>query len=120
MNVTVEIIEREISHIDFLLIMHIKSLRQEKKWSQQELSMKMGVSRSFVGNVENLIERHKYSIRHLTLLQKAFNKTSISELFSFHQPEYDRIKLRIEINKTDNNNRIIKSKLIEIIPLDLL
>lgn len=120
MTFTIEIIEREMSHIDYLLITHIKALRQEKKWSQKDLSIKMGVSKSFVGNVENLTERHKYSIRHLTLLKKAFNIQSISELFTFSQPIFDRIKLRIEVTKTNEKNRIIHSKLIEIIPLDFL
>ncbi|WP_333863605.1 helix-turn-helix domain-containing protein [Sphingobacterium sp.] len=122
-NVT-EIIEREMSHLDYLLIINIKLLREKKGWTQQELSKRMGVAISFVGNVENLTERHKYSIRHLSLLKKAFNYKKISDLFDFEQPTHDKVILRIEITKSDNKDgkkaRIIKAELKEIILTDNL
>lgn len=111
----VEIVEKEMSHLDYLLIIHIKSLREKNGWTQLELSQRMGVAKSFVGNVENLTERHKYSIRHLGLLKKAFNYTHISQLFDFNGPTHDKVILTIEITKSNNQDgkkgRIIKSEL---------
>ncbi len=98
-----EIIKYEISHFDYLLILHIKKLRDNKKWSQKELSKKMGVVSSFVGNVESLIERHKYSTRHIALLTNAFGYESSSELLNFPKPKYDLIELVIEVIKEESS-----------------
>src|SRR5690606_17446150 len=88
---------REMNHLDYLLILYVKQLREERKWTQQELSAKMGVTKSFVGNVESFIQRHKYSIRHLTLLAKAFKYKTISKLFDFPTPKYDKIRLILKV-----------------------
>lgn len=113
-----EIIEREMSHLDYVLIEHVKSLRNKKKWTQQELSKKMGLAISFVSNVESLTERHKYSIRHLNLLAKAFNYKSVPKLFDFPPPTHDKVTLRIEVTRSNGKNgRIIKAELKEIILL---
>lgn len=117
-NLIIEILEKEMSQLDYLLIEHVKSLRDKKKWTQQELSKEMGVTVSFVSNVESLTERHKYSIRHLALLAKAFKYKSVSKLFDFPTPTHDRVVLRIEITKSIDSkgkSRIIKSELQEII-----
>ncbi|NJI71957.1 helix-turn-helix transcriptional regulator [Sphingobacterium kitahiroshimense] len=126
MNTFTLIIEYEISHLDYLFIQHIKSLRDKKGWSQKELSEKMGVTSSFVGNVENLNERHKYSVRHIALLSKAFNYKSPSRLFDFPSPEYDEVKLRVKVTKENytsikdgkeiKKSRVISSELLDIIP----
>lgn len=126
MTIETSIIEYEISHLDYLFILHIKSLRGKKGWTQRELSIKMGVASSFVGNVENLNERHKYSIRHVGLLTKAFKLNSPTKLFDFPAPEYDEIKLIIKITKENvistkdkkevKKQRVIKSELLEIVP----
>ena len=117
-----EILEKEMSQLDYLLIEYVKSLRGKKGWTQQALSKKMGVSISFVSNVESLTERHKYSIRHLALLANAFRYKSVSKLFDFPKPTHDRIRMIIEITKTDESDgkksKIVKSKLKEIILLD--
>ena len=89
---------KEMSHLDYLFILHIKELREKRGWVQQELSKEMGVASSFVGNVESCVQRHKYSIRHLPLLAYAFN-VSVSELFEFPLPKFDKVRLTIEITK---------------------
>jgi len=126
MNTFNLVVEYEISHLDYLLILHVKSLREKKGLSQKELSEKMGVTSSFVGNVENLNERHKYSIRHIALLAKAFNYKSPSKLFEFPSPEYDEVKLIIKVTKENlitvkngieiEKSRVIKSELLDIVP----
>ncbi len=118
----IEILEKEMSQLDFLLIDQVKSLREKKNWTQQFLSKKMGVAVSFVGNVENLTERHKYSIRHLALIAKAFNYTSVSKLFDFPTPTHDKVTLVIEVTKTIESgvrkSRTVKSELKKIILSD--
>lgn len=100
MEFNIETVNKEMSHLDYLLIVHIKSERERRKWTQQELSKKMGVAISFVGNVENLMERHKYSIRHLGLLKKAFRYKTMKQLFDSVTPTHDTIILTIEITRT--------------------
>lgn len=121
-----ETIEYLITHFDYLLILHIKELRDTKGWSQKDLSLRMGLTSSFVGNVENLHERHKYSTRHIPMLAKAFKYKTISKLLSFPLPEYDEVKLVIDVIKEDyitikngaeiKKTRVIKSVVKEIIP----
>ncbi|MBL1408678.1 helix-turn-helix domain-containing protein [Sphingobacterium faecale] len=77
-NEYITIKEYEIFHLEYLFMPHVKTLRDKKGWSQKELSERMGVTSSFVGNVENLNQRHKYSIRHVALLTKAFGFKSQS------------------------------------------
>lgn len=109
-NISTEIEYREMSHLDYLLTLHIKQLREKHGWIQQELSDKMGVAKSFVGNVESCIQRHKYNIRHLPLLALAFGFESVSELFDFPFPEDDKIRLKIIITTTMSDDDKIKSK----------
>ena len=68
---------------------------QKKEISQEKLSLKMGLTKSFVGNVENIKENHKYSTRHIALLAKAFGFLNISELMNFPTPKYDKIKVTV-------------------------
>lgn len=108
-----QIIEYDISHLDYLLILHIKSLREQRGLTQEELSLKMKVSRSFVGNVESLNQRHKYSIRHLNLIAKAFGFKKLSELMDIPTPKYDRIRLVVELRYNTTGTRVISSEIIE-------
>lgn len=109
---------REMNHLDYLLILYVKQLREERKWTQQELSAKMGVSKSFVGNVESFIQRHKYSIRHLTLLAKAFKYKTISKLFDFPTPKYDKIRLKLKVTTVLKENGRSISKSVEVMKVE--
>lgn len=109
---------REMNHLDYLLILYVKQLREERKWTQQELSAKMGVTKSFVGNVESFIQRHKYSIRHLTLLAKAFKYKTISKLFDFPTPKYDKIRLILKVTTVLKENGRSISKSVEVMKVE--
>lgn len=107
----------ETTQFDYEFINHIKMLRIEKGFSQEKLSLEMGLTRSFVGNVESVKENHKYSTRHIALLAKAFGFKNISELMNFPTPQYDNI--RITVNQTLNekgtkvmNNEVVKIEVI--------
>lgn len=100
---------------DFMFIEHIKSLRIAKNWSQEKLSIKMGVSKTFVGNVESYKQHQKYSTRHISLLAKAFEVKNLSELMNFPTPEYDKIKVTIRQTFNDEGTKVIKSQIVEIV-----
>ena len=107
-------IEYKTAHFDFELIKQVKTLREIQKISQETLSLKMGLAKSFVGNVENIKEVHKYSTRHLTLLAKAFGYAKISDLLDFPTPQYDRIKVTVEQTYNESGTKVIKSEVLKI------
>lgn len=111
---------REMSHLDYLLILYIKQLREDRRWTQQELSEKMGVTKSFIGNVESFIQRHKYSIRHLKLLAKAFEYKSISKLFDFPMPKHDKVRLTLKVITILKENGRPRSKSVEVVKVEAL
>lgn len=61
----------ELSEIEKFIIKRVKEIRIEKKMSQKNLSLSMGFSEGFVGNIENPNLPEKYNIKHLNLLAKA-------------------------------------------------
>jgi len=107
-------IEYKTSHFDFILINHIKNLRESRKISQETLSLRMGLSKSFVGNVESFKEVHKYSTRHITLLAKVFEFSTINELLNFPTPIYDRIKVTVEQTYYESGTKVMTSEVIKI------
>lgn len=116
---TPEIIFKELSYLDYTLILHIKKLREKQGWTQQELSQRMGVVKSFIGNVESFIQRHKYNIRHLTLIAKAFGFKSVAKLFDFPTPEHDMVRLTIRITpKSKKDGTPSKEKDVEVIKIE--
>ncbi|MFV0145680.1 helix-turn-helix domain-containing protein [Empedobacter falsenii] len=106
--------EFETTQFDFELIQHIKKLRIKEKFSQETLSLKMGLAKSFIGNVENYREKHKYGTRHITLLAKAFGYKNIGELLDFPTPLHDRIKVTIEQTYNETGTKVIKSEVVKI------
>ncbi|MCY0976865.1 helix-turn-helix transcriptional regulator [Chryseobacterium wangxinyae] len=104
----------ETTHFDHDFINHVKNLRQQKRWSQEELSIRMGVTKTFVGNVESYTQRHKYSTRHIVLLAKAFGYTNVSELMDFPTPEYDRIKVTVKKIYNECETKIMDSEILKI------
>lgn len=110
----IKILKYETTHLDFELINHVKNLRIKKGFSQEQLSLKMGLTKSFVGNVENVKEAHKYGTRHLTLLAKAFGFKNISELMKFPTPKYDKIKVTVEQTYNESGTKVLKTKVVKI------
>lgn len=112
------IFEYETTQFDYDFINHIKSIRIHKKISQDNLSILMGLAKSFVGNVESHTQVHKYSTRHITLLAKVFEYKNIGELLSFSTPKYDRIKITVEQTYNETGTKVIKNKVIKITEID--
>lgn len=109
-----QIISFETTKFDLDFINHVKEIRKRKKLSKDQLSLAMGLAKSFVSNVESLTQRHKYSTRHITLLAKAFGYKNVSELMDFPTPEYDRIKVTVKQIYNECETRIVNSEILKI------
>lgn len=109
-----KIFEFTLSQFDYDLINHIKTLRNSRSLSQENLSLKMGLAKSFVGNVENIKEKHKYSTRHIALLAKAFGFKTISELLEFPTPKYDIIKITVKQTFNESGTKVISNEVLKI------
>lgn len=66
--------------IDTYVIDKIIVLRKQQKLSQAGLAYCIGVSKSFIANVENPKTRARYNISHLNEIAKALN-CKFSEFF---------------------------------------
>jgi transcriptional regulator with XRE-family HTH domain len=109
-----KILEFQTTQFDFDLVNHIKELRKEHGLSKENLSLKMGLSKTFVGNVESFTQRHKYSTRHLTLLAKAFGFKNISNLMQFPTPKYDKIKVTVKQTFNESGSKVISNEVLRI------
>ena len=109
-----EIFNFEINQFDFDLIEHVKAIRLANGLGKEALSIKMGLAKTFVGNVESYSQRHKYSTRHIALLAKAFNFKNISKLMNFPTPENDRIRVTVKQKKYENSTKVMSSEIIKI------
>jgi DNA-binding transcriptional regulator YiaG len=59
-----EIIELEISEIDWFVINKVRQLRTAENFSQVKLAIEMHISTGAIGKIENPNQRDKYNIRH--------------------------------------------------------
>lgn len=107
----------EITQFDFDLINHIRVIRKTVGFSKEELSMKMGLAKSFVGNVESYTQRHKYSTRHIAMLAKAFGFENISELMKFPTPHFDKIKVTVNQTFNESGTKVINSEVLKKEPI---
>lgn len=110
-----------ISELDYIIIENVKALRIKQNLSKQELSKKMGVAAGFVGKVETLSLRDKYSIRHLTLIAKALDLKSIQKLLPTKLPKNDLVKITYtkapKTNKDGSVSKQMEEKVIKIEPI---
>ena len=60
------------SKLQLHIIDCVKEMRVDNKMSQAVLAIKLGVSDSFIGAVENPKHRAKYNLEHLNELAKIF------------------------------------------------
>jgi len=111
-----KILKFQVTQFDFDLINHIKGLREIKGLTKEDLSMKMGLAKSFVGNVESYTQRHKYSTRHIALLAKAFGFENISDLMKFVTPKHDKIIITVKQTMNKSGSKVISSEVVKIEP----
>lgn len=104
----------ETTQFDLDFINHIKKIRKGKDLTKDELSLKMGVAKSFVSNVESFTQRHKYSTRHIALLAKAFGYKNISDLMKFPTPQYDKIIVTVKQTMNESGTKALSSEVVKI------
>jgi transcriptional regulator with XRE-family HTH domain len=95
-----EIIEFEISAIDWFVIIKARELRAAKSLSQIKLANAMAISAGAVGKIENPKKRDKYNIRHLNMLAIAL-KCSPRELLPEKPLPNDMVRVTIKLNPTN-------------------
>jgi transcriptional regulator with XRE-family HTH domain len=103
---------KAIFRIEYELICNIKALREEKGWSQEALSEKMGFAIKFVGKCESLDQPEKYNLRHMGILKKVFGLNSLDDFFPNGIPEDEQIVIhykKVPKKKADGT----ESKLME-------
>lgn len=61
-----------LSKIEWYVIDAVRKKRLEKNMSQQQLAYQLGLSDSFIGQVENPKSRAKYNLNHINELAKIF------------------------------------------------
>jgi transcriptional regulator with XRE-family HTH domain len=74
------------SKIELFVIDRVRKLRYEEKMSQAKLADLLGVSKAFIGNVENNNRDEKYNLNHINELAIIFN---CSIKFFFPDEPYD-------------------------------
>ena len=104
----------QTTQFDFELINHIRTLRKSKGFTKEDLSLAMGVTKTFVGNVESFTQRHKYSTRHIALLAQAFGYKNISDLMNFPTPQYDKIKVTVKQTMNESGTKVLSSEVVKI------
>jgi transcriptional regulator with XRE-family HTH domain len=65
--------ENKKSALDFYIIERVKQMRQDRNMSQAVLAIKLDVSDSFIGAIENPHHRAKYNTEHINKLATIFN-----------------------------------------------
>jgi transcriptional regulator with XRE-family HTH domain len=59
--------------IEQYVIDYITKLRITNNLTQKDLANILGVSTSFIGNVENIASPAKYNLKHIRLIAESFN-----------------------------------------------
>lgn len=113
-----KVFEYVTTQFDFDLTNHIKILRKSKGLNKEDLSITMGLAKSFVGNVESYTQRHKYSTRHITLLAKALGIKNISKMMDFPTPEHDKIKVTVKQILNESGTKVMHIEVIKIEPIE--
>lgn len=107
-----------ISRLDLYIINKVKQLREAKGISQAELSVLMGFSEKYVGNVENPTLVEKYNVRHLNLLAKVF-KCTIWDLLPEEPFDDDLVKVRTKkvksVNKDGSKSKRMQIEIVDIV-----
>lgn len=70
----------ELTKIEQYVIDKVREIRLAKNFSQTKLSVYMGLSEKFVGNVESTKTSDKYNINHLNKIAETLN-CSIKDFF---------------------------------------
>ena len=97
------IIEIIISEVDFYIIRNIRERRILAGMTQEELSIAVGASESYIGNVENPKEPQKTNHRMLAKIARVLNVELYDEIYPENVPNYDLVKIKLKLLKKRNH-----------------
>ncbi|TJZ61984.1 XRE family transcriptional regulator [Sphingobacterium olei] len=113
---------KAIFRIEYELIKNIKTFRDDRGWSQEFLSSKMGFAINFVGKCESLDQPEKYNLRHVGIFQKVLSLKSLDELFPDGIPKDEQIVIRykkVPKKKADGTpSKLMENEVVEIVVAD--
>lgn len=58
--------------IELYVIDKVRTMREEKEWTQKELAEKLNVGFAFIGDVESPKRPQKYNLKHINKLAEIF------------------------------------------------
>ena len=61
-----------LANIEQYVIDRVRAKRLELNWTQEDLSVAVGLSQGFIGDVESGKRGKKYNFKHLNLFSKVF------------------------------------------------
>tara|TARA_R110002073_G_scaffold271838_1_gene435388 strand:- start:58 stop:489 length:432 start_codon:yes stop_codon:yes gene_type:complete len=97
------IIEIIISEVDFYIIRNIREKRILAGMTQEELSIAVGASESYIGNVENPKEPQKTNHRMLAKIARILNVKLYDEIYPEKVPNNDLVKIKLKLLKKRNH-----------------
>ncbi len=97
------IIEIIISEVDFYIIRNIREKRILAGMTQEELSIGIGASESYIGNVENPKEPQKTNHRMLAKIARVLNVKLYHEIYPEKVPKNDLVKIKLKLLKKKNH-----------------
>ena len=97
------IIEIIISEVDFYIIRNIREKRILAGMTQEELSIALGASESYIGNVENPKEPQKTNHRMLAKIARVLNVKLFDEIYPEKVPNNDLVKIKLKLLKKRNH-----------------
>jgi transcriptional regulator with XRE-family HTH domain len=97
---TIEII---ISEIDFYIIRNIREKRILAGMTQEELSIAVGASESYIGNIENPKEPQKTNHRMLAKIARELNIKVYSEIYPEKVSKNDLVRIKLKLLKKRNH-----------------
>lgn len=113
---------KTIFRIEYELILNVKTFRDQRGWSQQVLSEKMGFAETFVGKCESLDQPEKYNLRHIGILKRLFGFENLDDLFPNGLPEDEQIVIRykkVPKKKADGTpSKLMENEVVEIVVVD--
>ncbi|MEC3879141.1 hypothetical protein [Parapedobacter sp. 10938] len=113
---------KAIFRIEYELILNVKAFREERGWSQEMLSSKMGFAVNFVGKCESLNQPEKYNLRHIGILKRVFGFESLDEFFSDGIPKDEQVVIRYKkvpkMKADDTPSKIMENVVVEFVVVD--
>jgi transcriptional regulator with XRE-family HTH domain len=71
---------KELSELDKYVIKQVKKIREDRGFTQEQLSLALDLSNTFIGQIESVKTPAHYNIQHLNRIAKIL-KCSLHDIF---------------------------------------